>query len=115
MILVEEVEPVDTVLLVRSKLCLDGDAGIWNGSTFFRVKSWPMKVRSRSRPFSSSSDRPGGSGMPASSGTSLTRVANDVVAIRRISLSESLIRPSTGTMRKMTYGRMASPMTAMRW
>ena len=49
--------------------------------------------------------------MPASNGTSFTNVAKDVVAKSLTSSLESLILPNTGTIKKITYGKILSPMT----
>src|SRR5579859_1729157 len=112
MVFVEESQPIDTVLLILSKIGFDGDGNI-ESINFAAIKhlcdelplfiSLRKQLLGHSRRIRNTSLYISSIPMsPTSRGTSLTRVANVSVDNSRTSLSLSLIRPITGTIKKIT-------------
>ena len=79
--------------------------GISYISALLPSSSCIRNLRSSSRLTSSSVEKPGGSGKPASKGTILTRLAKVDVDRSRTDSSGSDMRPRIGTMRKRMYGK----------
>lgn len=118
----EECEPVDSLLLVFPELSVDLDRNLvllHFGSVQQLRKELPLlvpateKVFRKVRRVRKSSLRRTVRIVKyvikivslTSRGTILTKEANVFVAVDRMSSSESLMRPSTGTIMKITYGR----------
>src|ERR1700737_4152868 len=119
MVFIEERQPIDSVLLVFPQVRTNCDwdlKGIYRATIQHLRDEFALLISLRKQLLGHSRwirnpCLPSDSVLKqyiTSRGTSFTRVANVSVASNRISLSLSLIRPMTGTIKNITYGRIST-------